>query len=264
MTGLDPNKDRVCEVAILRVEGGEVVERFQTLVRPPVRVKSSARKVHGISDAELAGAPDFFQVRGDVERLLRGAVVVSHNVEFDLGYLFREFEALGLSLEVPVTLDTLAIARRLFAFPRNNLETVARELGVEAPLAHRALADAWTTLGVVREMLARLDPRGVITVSEVEELLGALAPNAPRRLRQQQLLREAWRERRTVWIDYQSSASVTAGVTTREVAVWLLRPPRVQGWCYLRQGPRVFRQDRMRDVRRGERSYEIPDFEPKI
>lgn len=262
MTGLDTQVDRVCEIAVLRVEGGEVVSRFQSLIRPPVRVRPSARKVHGITDAMLAEAPPFAAVEAQLRALLDGAVVVSHNVGFDLGYLLREFAELGVEWAHPVTLDTLTIARRLFRFSRNNLATVAAELDLTVGDAHRAMADAQMTLAVFQEMMGRLDPQGTVTVAEVEGLVGALEPNSPLRLRQQHLLREGLRERRTVWLDYQGAPG--ASLTTREVAIWRIALPRVQGWCYLRQGERVFRQDRMIAVRRGAKHYEIPPFDSKI
>lgn len=265
MTGLDPENDRVCEVAVVRGEGGRVVRELQTLVRPQARMSPGARKVHGISDEMLATAPTFAQVAPRILEILEGAVVVCHNVPFDLGFLHREFDEARVHFAPPVTVDTLYMSRRLFALPRNNLGEVCRRMGVDLDRAHRALSDARATFGIYHRMLELLDPECQVTVQELNDLIGALAPNSPLRLRQQQVLRDAYREHRTVWIRYQSMGSQSLGVTHREIGIYRLRLPKVQAWCYLREGERVFRLDRIRSVRKGERDYEIPgDLKPRI
>jgi DNA polymerase III epsilon subunit-like protein len=189
---------------------------------------------------------------------IKGAELVAHNVDFDLGFLHREFDGTPVVLPPPLTLDTLSIARRLFAFKKNGLLDVCRELAIPISTAHRALSDARATFDLFARMVELLDPGGEVTVRELSDLVGALAPNSPLRLLQQQLLRDAHRERRSVFIDYQSTSDPLSGRLVREVDIWFLRLPKLQGWCHLRQGERVFRLDRVREVRPGARSYEIP------
>lgn len=265
LTGLSPNHDRICEVAIVRGRVGAVHGELQALCRPHAPMSPGALACHGLSESMLHDAPRFAELAPEVAGMLEGAVLVAHNVPFDLGFLQRELEAAGVFVAPPVALDTLLIARRLFAFPRNNLGEVCAGLGVQIERAHRALSDARATYEVFCRMVEVLDPDGTLTVGELSDLVDALAPNSPLRLRQQKVLREAFRDRRTVLIDYQSTADPTAGLVGREVAIWFLRPPRAQGWCFLRSAERVFRFDRMRSVVRGEQAYEIPDdAEPRI
>jgi len=258
MTGLSPAGDRICEVAVCRGQHGRIEREVQTLVRPAVPMSRSARNCHGITDRMLFGAPIFGEIAGDVVEALRGAVVVCHNVDFDMGFLHRELDGAPVVLPPPVTLDTLLMARRLFAFRRNGLAAICKELDIDLAGAHRALADARATFRVFERMVEALDPRGDVTVGETAELVGALAPNSPFRLQQQQVLRDAFRERRTVRIAYQSTSDPLDGSTEREVAIWFLQLPRVQGWCHLRQGERVFRVDRIMEVERLDRAYDVP------
>jgi len=266
MTGLSPKGDRICEVAVCRGHGGRIEREFQTLVRPDVPMSRGAKDCHGITDRMLFGAPVFGEIAGDVVRALQGAVVVCHNVDFDMGFLHRELDGSPVVLSPPVTLDTLLMARRLFAFRRNGLAAVTRELGVELTHAHRALADARATFGVFVRMAEILDPAGEVTVREIADLVGALAPRSALRLRQQQLLRDALRERRSVRVGYQSTSDPLAGVVMREVSPWFLRLPRVQGWCHLRRAERVFRLDRMRSVEASDVDWHPPpeDAEQRI
>lgn len=259
MTGLSPERDRICEVAVIR---GRLVGRrveLSTLVRPEVPMTPGAIACTGITDALLADAPRFDQIAAEVADALDGAVVVGHNIVFDMGFLHRECEHAGRRVAPPFTLDTLLMARRLFSFPRNKLLDVCAALGVKVAAAHRALADARATFDVLERMIDALDPSQTLTVGELSDLVDALAPNSPLRLRQQKVLREAFRDRVSVRIDYVSSSEPASGVVSREVSIWFLRLPKVQGWCHLRGGERVFRVDRMRNVARGERSYVIPN-----
>lgn len=248
MTGLSPEGDRICEVAVCRGRAGHIEREFQTLVRPVVPMSRSAQACHGITDRMLFGAPVFGEIAGDVVVALQGAVVVCHNVDFDMGFLHRELDGAPMVLPPPVTLDTLLMARRLFAFRRNGLAAVARELQVDLTDAHRALADARATFGVFSRMVEVLDPHGEVTVAEMNELVGALAPQSALRLEQQQILRDAHRLGRRVRIGYLSTSDPTGGVVEREISPWFLALPRVQGWCHLRGAERVFRLDRMRFV----------------
>lgn len=266
MTGLDPEVDRVCEVAFVRANGPDVVGTFASLVRPPTPMKDEAQRVTGLDDGQLADAPIFEEIAADVVTGLQDTVVVGHNIPFDLVYLHKEMDAAAVDFRPPVSLDTLLMARRLFAFPRNNLAEICRRLEVTVEPGHRALQDALATFQVFRKMMEVVDPRGAsgMTVEELSELLGALAPNSPMRLRQKKLLRSALSERRTVVIEYQSTSDPGAGLVRREVGIWLMKLPYIQGWCFLRDGERVFRLDRIRTVNQTERDYEIPDFDRRI
>jgi len=264
MTGLNPELDRVCEVAIVRGSGGKIEVEFNSLVRPDREMSSSALRVHGITEDMLKGAPAFEKVAPRVAEMLDGAVLVCHNVPFDICFLHREMAEAGRPLAPPVSMDTLMIARRLFAFPRNNLETVCEHLKVELVNAHRARGDAIATFEAYWKMVNIVDPTGDVTVGELLTLLEALAPNSPTRLQHKGMLRQAHREQRTLWIDYKATGDPAKGVIRREVGIWHMKLPYFQAWCYLRCGERVFRLDRMTRIEKGDRTYDIPEYKSRI
>lgn len=263
-TGLDPVRDRVCEIAIVRRDSDGTKRVFHSLVAPAVRMSPAAAQVTGIRDDMLRGQPVFQEIAEQVREMLTDAVVIAHNLPVDLDFLMREFDESSLSLPPPVGLDTLEISRRMFAFPRNGLSEVCKRLQVPLGEHHRARSDAEATLRVYDKMTEILDPLSEVSVAELLGLMGALAPNSPRRLLQQQVLAEAFRRRVTVFIDYISTADPLQGMVHREVAIWKLKPPRMQGWCYLRNGERVFRLERIRSVEVGGRSYEVPKYQSRI
>ena len=103
-----------------------------------------------------------------------------------------------------------------------------------------------------------------MTVGELNDLIGALAPNSPLRLRQKRELRAAMHGHSTVIMDYQDTKNPERGVLTREVGIRHIKFPYVQGWCFLREGERVFRLDRMRSVERTSRTVSLPPADKRI
>ncbi len=266
MTGLSASADRICEIAVVRGRDGVIEDEYQSLVKPKAPMSPGALGVHGLTPEMLEDAPDFADIAANVARVLGDSAVVAHNVPFDMTFLQRELEEAGYHFApTPITVDTLLMARRLFAFRRNNLSEVAAALGIDLANAHRALHDARATFRVYARMLEILDPERTVSLRELNDLVDALAPNSALRLRQRKLLRRSFRERRTVWIDYQSTTDPAEGTLRREVAIWHMKFPRIQGWCHLRSGVRVFRLDRMTRVAEGDQTYEIPaDSKPRI
>ena len=140
-TGLAPENDRVCEVALIGFKGGVRVSHFASLINPGCPIPATASAVNGITDDMVRSSPAFSSVAPMLLDLLEGSVVVAHNAAFDLGFLKMELKRLGLKLpELPVV-DTLEIARRHYKFTNNRLGTIAKELDIPAGGWHRALAD---------------------------------------------------------------------------------------------------------------------------
>ncbi len=161
-TGLDPaTGDRVCEIAVLKTVDGEEVDRFVTLVNPGRSIPLGAVTVHGITDAMVSRAPFFRDIAGDLLSFIKGAVIVAHNARFDLGFLRMELSNLGLTLPETDVIDTLGIARRYYSFASNSLGQIARDIGLPAASAHRALADVQTTRSVFEYFLMDLNRRGI-------------------------------------------------------------------------------------------------------
>ena len=264
MTGLDLEQDRICEVGLVRRNTDGTIETFDSIVRPESPMSEAAFAVHGIGKELLADAPAFAEVSGEVVRMLEGAVLVGHHVPVDWHFLVRELRDSGNETVDPVMLDTLQMSRRLFAFPQNDLTSVCARLEVELGEAHRALSDALATFAVFNKMVELTDPENSLTVNEWAELLTLLAPRSSLREFQQSVLREAFRRKISVVLSYLSSSHPLDGVIQREVDIWRLRLPKVQGWCHLREDERVFRSERIRKVKLGSRGYVVPSFKRRV
>jgi DNA polymerase-3 subunit epsilon len=99
-TGLSPGYDRVVEVSVVRIEPGAAPRLvLDTLVKPGRRM--AATEIHGITDRDVADAPRFEEIAGDLARALAGCVLAAHNVYFDLKFLRHELGRLGQYRELP-------------------------------------------------------------------------------------------------------------------------------------------------------------------
>ena len=84
-TGLSTTSDRIVEIALVRVEGGQVVDEWATLIDPGRDPGSTF--IHHITADMLTGAPTFAEVTGEILSRLDGTVAVAHNARFEEGFI---------------------------------------------------------------------------------------------------------------------------------------------------------------------------------
>ena len=143
-TGISPDGgDRATEVAIVLVEGGRVVDRFQSLMNAGVRIPAFITGLTGITNAMIATAPAAAQVMLEASRFVGQAPLVAHNAAFDRRFWQAELARAGLAASQPF-ICTLLLARRLYPqAPNHQLGTLVDFHRLpRTGQAHRALADA--------------------------------------------------------------------------------------------------------------------------
>lgn len=251
-TGLShANGDRIIEVAIIRLDGvhDPAPARFSCLVNPHTPIPDESRAIHGITDGMVGDAPGFAGVADDIERLLQGAVFVAHNARFDLGFLQAEFERVGRDMPVlgPIV-DTLRVARTVFAFPSCALGSLATRMDLKLENHHRALDDADAALEALRHMLRSIDPKRTETVDDFLEYVQQMKKGGTERATMKRRLVRAAKDRETVEIEYTAVMGTGALTTTRVITVAKMLPKNVQAWCHLRADERIFRLDRIHRV----------------
>ena len=141
-TGLSSPTGRVVEVAVVQVGAdGQITDEFSTLINPCQDVGPT--RIHGITAADVAGAPVFADAAATVWQLLSGRVLVAHNASFDVRFLDAEFNRCGASLPPPPVMCTMRLARNyLPSLPARTLAACCQAASIELAGQHSALGDA--------------------------------------------------------------------------------------------------------------------------
>jgi len=164
------------ELGAVRVEGGEIVDHFNQLVRPQVPIDPDTTAIHGIVDADVAYAPEAREVLDAFREWAGEEWLAAHNARFDAGVLGFECARAGVAPPPAPMLDSLVLARRnLPEAPDHKLATLTDLLEVEVDQHHRALDDAVSCWKVIEACLARMGEKA----SAAELLVQSCRPGRP-------------------------------------------------------------------------------------
>lgn len=137
-------RSSACAVALVKVRNFEITDSWYTLIKPPegTEILRSFTAIHGISNAQVASAPNFAEIWPRMRDFIGGDSLVAHNAPFDRGVLRACLEHYGLEDPVPPFECTVVISRRAWPEMENHrLNTVAAYLGIGLR-HHEALSDA--------------------------------------------------------------------------------------------------------------------------
>lgn len=162
-TGLDPLQgDRVIEVAAVELINllptGAV---FHRLVDPERDIPAEATRVHGFTNADLAGKPKFAEIAGEMLDFLGETPIVAHNAPFDFGFLDAELIRCGRpKLARARMIDSLALAKERYPGMPNSLDALCRRVGVDNSMrsAHNAILDCRLLAQVYLELMGGKQP----------------------------------------------------------------------------------------------------------
>ena len=126
-TGLSPGHgDRAIEIGAVRIENGEITDRFQALMNPGRPVNRFIEDYTGITNSMLCKAPDCREVMGDFADFIGDHNLVAHNASFDKRFLDSELERISRRYSGQFACSMLA-ARRLYQdAPNHKLSTLIR------------------------------------------------------------------------------------------------------------------------------------------
>jgi DNA polymerase-3 subunit epsilon len=141
-TGASSRRHRIVELAVVQLDRELRVQgEFATLVDPEGPVGPT--HIHGIRPGDLGRAPRFGQIAARLLGLLRGRVLVGHNVGCDRAFLAAEYARIGVRLPAVPLVCTMRLAERSFPLPHGrSLRGCARAAGLPGWPEHTALGDA--------------------------------------------------------------------------------------------------------------------------
>ena len=170
-TGLGPN-DRIVQIAGLRIMAGRLTgERFETLVDPGRPIPPGSTKIHGITDAMVAGAPDMTEALRAFHHFAEDAVLVAHNAPFDMGMLRAAAVETGVEFPNRV-LDTVLLSAMVWGQSAPHaLDALAERLGVTiAPeRRHTAMGDTEATAQIFLQLTPALAAKGLGNLDAIRD-----------------------------------------------------------------------------------------------
>jgi DNA polymerase-3 subunit epsilon len=176
--GLGGERCEVTEIGAVLVGGGELHDRWESLLQVRAPLSRSIQRFTGITQAMVDEAPAADVSLPELAGLMRGRVLVAHNAAFDRRVLQQAFGRAHVSWPDPPVLCTIAMARRMAPLVRQRkLALLADALGVPVEATHRALADAESCARIFCALLPRL----CATATTIDEAVQALGPARPKR-----------------------------------------------------------------------------------
>ena len=170
-TGLKPSRQRVIEIAAVRVRDGREEGLFSSLLQPDRRLPDYISKLTRITQAMLEEAPRFAAIVDALLQFLGDDLLVGHNVGFDVAFLNGELRRVHRPALLNPRLDTLPLAVHLLpGLRRPGLDGVAAALGLPAGQRHRAEADARLTAAVLAGLLPLARQHGLHSLADLQRI----------------------------------------------------------------------------------------------
>lgn len=169
-TGFSPVKDKIIEIAFIKVVNGQEIDRFETLVNPEdTRISSYIQQMTGITPNSLDTAPTFKDISKHVQEFLKGSVFVAHNVNFDYGFIKCKLEELGIKYNSKRLCTVRMFKSFVPGLRRYGLDGMINYYGIDVTNRHRAMGDAEVLLTFWQTISKSFDKK--VVEEKVKELI---------------------------------------------------------------------------------------------
>ena len=174
-TGLSQEYDYIIEFGAVLMHRGQIIERKDFFIKPPINLSSTVKKLTNISEKDLETAKSFKERKDEILDFIKDKVLVAHNAAFDFGFLNKELQRINEKPLTNTVIDTLDLSRSLFKTRRAfRLGNMARQYNVDynEEVAHRADYDAEVLSLVFMRMLNDLRDKDVNTIEDLMNFQG--------------------------------------------------------------------------------------------
>src|SRR5690606_24313207 len=150
-------KNRIIEIAIVKIENLKITDKLHYLVNPQTYIPPFITSLTGIDNDDVYGAPIFSEIVDEIISFIEGSILTAHNFPFDSSFLNTEFLLSGREFVIDDSCCTLKLARSIYPeLKSKSLSSVADFLNLKNKNAHRALGDAEITAKVLLKMIKEL------------------------------------------------------------------------------------------------------------
>lgn len=170
-SGAYPLGADIVEFAAVKWSGGQVIDTYQTLIKPPKPMGAFIIGIHGITNEMVESAPTISEKIHEIRAFISGSVVMAHHAPFDLGFMTHEFERAGMMIPNDPVVCTSLLSRAVIPeSPNHKLQTLIQFLKLQQGKAHRALDDSQACLELALRCFERLGPAA--TLKQVQDKVG--------------------------------------------------------------------------------------------
>ncbi|NDD58620.1 MAG: DNA polymerase III subunit epsilon [Chlamydiae bacterium] len=151
-TGLDPENDKIIEIATVLFNSDGIVDSFETLVDPQCLISPESMAIHHITDDMVKDKPTIKEILPKVLAFIGKYPIVGHGISMDISFLAAEAKKSGIqtTLLSHPSIDTLRLARLYGESPTNSLEKLREHFNIEPEGAHRAMNDVLVNIEVFK------------------------------------------------------------------------------------------------------------------
>ena len=156
-TGLESDKDKIIEIALVRFTFEETIESFETLIDPGMSIPEASIAIHHISDDMVKGKPKIQEILPKIFEFVGKSIIVGHGITNDISFLCSAAKQnqVPCRLASHPYLDTLRLARLYGESPINSLEKLRQHFNIAEEGAHRAMNDVIVNIEVFKYLCQR-------------------------------------------------------------------------------------------------------------
>lgn len=168
-TGFSALYDKIIEIGAVKVEKGNITDKFSVFVNPERPIPFRIEQLTGINDSMVIDADTIEKVLPEFLEFSKGCVMVAHNAEFDMSFIINNATRMGIECDFTYA-DTVTLARALIpTIGKYKLDNVAKALGIPLEHHHRAVDDAGCTAKIFEKFIEMLKERDIFNLDEVNE-----------------------------------------------------------------------------------------------
>jgi len=149
-TGGRPGLHRLTEIGAVKMQGGEIIDEWQSLINPQRSIPPNITRITGIDESMIAGAPLFADIADSFAAFMGDAVFAAHNVNFDYGFISTEYQMIDRKFRHP-KICTCSSMRKLYPGYRSySLKNLCQAFEIDLKSHHRALCDAQAAAALLK------------------------------------------------------------------------------------------------------------------
>lgn len=168
-TGFGPVSDKIIEIGAVKLSGGKIIDNFSTFINPQVPIPFEIEKLTGIKDEMVLNSPVIEEVLPKFLSFCESAVMVAHNASFDISFIKKKAELMGIVTDFTVV-DTVGLSRALLQkLSKYKLDSVAKALNIPLLSHHRAVDDAGCTALIYQKLMKMLKDKNINYLAEINK-----------------------------------------------------------------------------------------------